>query len=76
MKGKNLPKELHVRGEIYFSLKDFAEFNQKLADKGEATYANPRNSASGALRQIDSTITAQRPLNIFCYTVFAINGIV
>ncbi|OVE81311.1 hypothetical protein BVY03_03765 [bacterium K02(2017)] len=69
LKGKRLPKELHLRGEVLFTLKDFQSLNQKLIDDDHDAFANPRNAASGTLRQLDASITAQRPLTIFCYTI-------
>jgi DNA ligase (NAD+) len=69
LKGKNLPRELHLRGEVFYALKDFERLNKMLIENGEDAFANPRNAASGALRQLDSSITAKRPLGIFCYTI-------
>jgi len=64
-----VPRELHLRGEVYFSLADFEKFNKDLIESSEEPFANPRNAASGALRQIDAAITARRPLSIFVYDV-------
>jgi DNA ligase (NAD+) len=58
-----------VRGEIYLPLAAFAELNEKRAEAGEATFANPRNSAAGSIRQLDPGITASRPLSMWCYGV-------
>lgn len=62
-------EELHVRGEVIMTLSGFEKLNQKLVGAGEEPFANPRNAASGALRQLDAKITAQRPLDIYCYDI-------
>ena len=69
LKGKNHPKQMQLRGEILFNLDDFQKFNADLLKNGEDTFANPRNAASGSLRQLDSSITAGRPLKLFCYDI-------
>jgi len=62
------PKTLEVRGEIYMPKSSFEKLNQKALENGEKVFANPRNAASGSLRQLDSTITAGRDLSMFTYT--------
>lgn len=62
------PAVLEVRGEIYMSHKEFAALNKRQEKEGKPVYANPRNSAAGSVRQLDSAITATRQLNFFAYT--------
>jgi len=69
LRGQGYPKRLEVRGEIYMSKRAFADLNAQAREKGEKEFANPRNAAAGSLRQLDSHITAQRSLAIFCYGV-------
>ena len=68
------PKRLVVRGEAFMMLKDFEELNRKLAEAGERTYLNPRNTAAGSLRQLDPTLTASRPLTLLCYAIISLEG--
>jgi DNA ligase (NAD+) len=68
------PKVLEVRGEVFMQIKGFERMNRILREKGEKTYINPRNSASGSLRQLDPTITARRPLDMFFYGVGTVEG--
>lgn len=65
----NAPNLIEIRGEVYMRLDEFAAMNEKRAAAGESIFANPRNSASGALRQLDPQITAKRPLYFFAYGV-------
>lgn len=62
------PKNLEVRGEIYMPKTSFEKLNEEAMARGEKVFANPRNAASGSLRQLDSTITAKRDLSMFTYT--------
>ena len=70
--GKNIPAVLEVRGEVFMYLKDFQKMNQQAATLGEKEFANPRNAAAGSLRQLDSKITAKRPLSFFAYGLGAL----
>jgi len=71
----SIPKILEVRGEVYISHKSFKELNKKRIKDGETPFANPRNCAAGSLRQLDPSITAKRPLKIFCYAPGLIEGV-
>jgi DNA ligase (NAD+) len=67
--------DLEVRGEVFMPRADFATLNRSMEDSGEATYANPRNAAAGAVRQKDPGVTARRPLDIFLYHVSRAEGL-
>ncbi|MDD4092426.1 MAG: NAD-dependent DNA ligase LigA [Smithellaceae bacterium] len=64
-----VPELIEVRGEVYMEKEPFEKLNLRRAEEGEAPFANPRNAAAGSLRQLDSKITARRPLNIFLYGI-------
>jgi DNA ligase (NAD+) len=66
-----LPDHLVVRGEVYMRLDNFQTLNRRITEQGGDAFANPRNAASGSLRQLDSTITATRPLVVTCYEIMA-----
>jgi len=68
-----LPDHLVVRGEVYMRLDDFQALNRRMTERGGDAFANPRNAASGSLRQLDSTITATRPLVLTCYEIMAVS---
>ncbi|MEZ5452712.1 MAG: NAD-dependent DNA ligase LigA [Thiothrix sp.] len=72
--GEGWPSVLEVRGEIYMPKAGFNALNERLRNEGTKTFVNPRNAAAGSLRVLDSRITAQRPLTIFCYAVGQVEG--
>jgi DNA ligase (NAD+) len=69
LKGDNIPGLIEIRGEVLYPLEAFKKLNKELAEEGEPVFANPRNAASGAVRQLDSSITAQRPLDFYAWGV-------
>lgn len=72
LSGKDIPEVVEIRGEVFYALEDFAKLNRSLIDQGKAPFANPRNSASGSLRQKDSSVTASRPLQMIVHGVGAL----
>ncbi len=72
--GLPAPDLLEVRGEVYMETEDFEALNLERLDKGLSPFANPRNAAAGSLRQLDSRVTARRPLRMFCYGVGTLVG--
>jgi len=72
---KPIPSFIEIRGEVYMESEPFQKLNRRRIDEGEESFANPRNAAAGSLRQLDSKITARRPLNIFLYHVGQVKGI-
>ena len=69
---EGVPPLLEVRGEVYMRRADFDALNERQREQGGKTFVNPRNAAAGAVRQLDSGITAQRPLSFFAYGLGAI----
>ncbi|MEC8025833.1 MAG: NAD-dependent DNA ligase LigA [Myxococcota bacterium] len=69
-----VPKLLEVRGEVYMRKDDFLRLNERRDAQGLPTYQNPRNTAAGSLRQLDSSITAKRPLRFFAYAMGTLEG--
>ncbi len=71
---ETLPERIVVRAEVYLPLPVFQELNRRLVERGEETFANPRNMASGSLRQLDPRFTAERPLVVTCYDLMVSSG--
>ncbi len=72
--GDGWPRRLEVRGEVFMPLAGFARMNEAARARGEKTFVNPRNAAAGSLRQLDSRITARRPLDFCAYAVGVVEG--
>lgn len=72
--GVDIPKSIEVRGEVYMTKAGFRKLNEEARRKEEKLFANPRNAAAGSLRQLDSKITASRPLSFFVYSLASINS--
>ncbi len=70
-----LPSLVEVRGEVLLPLRAFRRLNRQREEAGEPIFANPRNAAAGSLRQLDSRITASRPLEVYCYAVGQVEGV-
>jgi DNA ligase (NAD+) len=68
-KGPRPPKYLVIRGEAFMPIQEFEELNRRLAEAGQRTYLNPRNTAAGSLRQLDPALTASRPLTLLVYQI-------
>ncbi|MDD2308433.1 MAG: NAD-dependent DNA ligase LigA [Desulfuromonadaceae bacterium] len=74
LSGDDIPALLELRGEVYLSLAAFQKINADKEENGEPPFANPRNAAAGSLRQLDSRVTARRPLSFFCYAPGRVQG--
>jgi DNA ligase (NAD+) len=72
----NISSRLEVRGEVFIGLEEFKQLNQERLDQNLSPFANPRNAAAGSLRQLDSRVTAKRPLEIFIYGVGIVTDLV
>ena len=75
LKGKNIPELLEVRGEVFFPIAAFNEFNDQQEELGRERFANPRNAAAGSLRQKDPRVTASRPLSMVVHGIGAATGV-
>jgi DNA ligase (NAD+) len=69
------PELIEVRGEVYLPIAAFKALNERRAEAEEPTFANPRNSAAGSIRQLDPALAAERPLSIWCYGIGAVRGL-
>lgn len=72
--GPRPPAQLVVRGEAFMNLRDFESLNQRMIEAGEKAYLNPRNTAAGSLRQLDTSLTASRPLRLLTYQILNADG--
>jgi DNA ligase (NAD+) len=76
MQGRKVPDVLEVRGEVFMPRARFLQFNELARKRGDKTFVNPRNAAAGSLRQLDPRLTAERPLDIYMYSVGVVeNGL-
>ncbi|MDC0611600.1 NAD-dependent DNA ligase LigA [Vibrio sp.] len=75
LRGTDIPQRIEVRGEVFMPKAGFDALNEAAAKKGEKTFVNPRNAAAGSLRQLDSKITAKRPLSFYAYGVGVVEGV-
>ncbi|UYQ64562.1 NAD-dependent DNA ligase LigA [Streptomyces peucetius] len=75
LKGDRIPALVEIRGEVYFPMEQFQELNARRVEAGEQPYANPRNSASGSLRQKDPKVTAKLPLHMVVHGIGARQGL-
>jgi DNA ligase (NAD+) len=74
LQGENIPSVLEARGEVFMPLNGFEKMNAAALAAGEKIFVNPRNAAAGSLRQLDSRITAQRPLSFYVYGIGIVEG--
>ena len=72
---KGMPQSFEVRGEVIFPIANFSKLNADRVAAGENAFANPRNAAAGSLRQLDSSVTKQRPLELFSYSLTSANAL-
>lgn len=74
LQGQGWPERIEVRGEVFMPKAGFDKLNEQALKKGEKVFVNPRNAAAGSLRQLDSRITATRPLSFYAYSVGVVQG--
>jgi DNA ligase (NAD+) len=74
LRGSGHPAILDVRGEVFLSIKGFEKLNEELLEQGQRAFANPRNAGAGSLRQKDPSVTASRPLRLWCHGVLYAEG--
>lgn len=74
LQGSGYPRVLEVRGEVYMTRAAFDNLNQQAGERGEKLYVNPRNTAAGSLRQLDPRLTAERSLEMCCYSAGHVEG--
>ncbi len=74
LQGDDIPARIEVRGEVFMPKAGFTKLNELAAKKGEKVFVNPRNAAAGSLRQLDSRITATRPLSFYAYSLGVVEG--
>jgi DNA ligase (NAD+) len=72
---ERIPEEIDIRGEVYMNIDEFERINKERQQQGEPVFANPRNAASGSVRQLDPAITATRRLHMACYGIGYVKGI-
>ena len=75
LRGDNIPSLIEIRGEVVMPHEGFAALNKRQEESGAKIFANPRNAAAGSLRQLDTRITAQRPLEFYAYSVAQLEGV-
>ncbi|MCF7482666.1 NAD-dependent DNA ligase LigA [Vibrio sp. J1-1] len=74
LRGNDWPERLEVRGEVFMPKAGFEQLNELARQKGYKVFVNPRNAAAGSLRQLDSRVTASRPLSFYAYSVGVVQG--